>query len=249
MKTNYFEDYVKEILEIPKVDFEGLKVEVIKEMVLALELILERYPALKKSICAIGPSSYITNQINIVFNSKKQNIIYYLDDPSSDNMVFSLASFGLGKSKKLIYVGIAYGKKLIGNSIDGLNRMAEYDVSKGFHPKHCTNFKSYIYHEIGHILYHILRLEDDRKFMEMIELVSNGYKNISSDISKYAESNNSELVAEAFAEYIMCPTANKLVNSIGKYIDEKYKRYEHSYIFNINKRYKIPLNECKRKKL
>lgn len=62
------EDYIRDIIGIPYVNLEGLDIMVCNELLNTLEEIFTLYPLLKKSICAIGQSQYIGEQINLINN-------------------------------------------------------------------------------------------------------------------------------------------------------------------------------------
>ena len=54
------------------------------------------------------------------------------------------------------------------------------------------------------------------------------------DISVYSKNNPEEMIAEAFSKYSYDPRYSDFVYKIGSCIDELYKMYEDSEIFNIS---------------
>lgn len=246
MEQKYYEEYVKENFGIPYVNFSGLDITVIRDIVEALEIVIKKFPALKNSICSIGSNEEINNQYNIVINSNKWKKIKWDDFIVDEGEKMSAISIGthipLFKDGYIFeihsFIGLAFGEILIGSNIEQLNLEAKQNSDVGFHPKHCSTFKSVIYHEIGHVLDSILSLSNDKKLYTLISEKSDGFKTIHSKISVYAlQAKLGEIIAEAFAEYMICPNANDLINCIGDYISKKYKDFEESRIFMINKRF------------
>lgn len=249
MNIQDYEQFVRENLNIPNVSFAGLDISTIKDIVEALTIVIERYPALRNSICAIGSNEDINNQFNLIENSNKRKEIKWEDFSVEDGSPMSSVSIGthipIIRSGNIFtlqdYIALAYGKKTMYKGIDELNSSSEYNAQFGYHPKHCTTFKGYIFHEIGHILDFILDFYHDKKLFELIEQKSNNFTSIGEKISEYATFGYREIIAEAFAEYMICPDSNELVHSIGEYIDKKYKKFENSKIFNINQKFSAHL--------
>lgn len=136
------------------------------------------------------------------------------------------------------FTAIAYGEKLMGKDINELNSQAQSNAEIEFHPKHCILFKCSVYHEIAHLLDFILNLSRDPKLYELIKEKSDNFSNIDTKISEYALNGKySDIIAEAFAEYMVCPESNDLISSIGTYINKKYKLFEDSKLFKINQKF------------
>lgn len=246
MNIQDLEQYVRSNLNIPYVDFEGLEISTIKDILEALTIIINKYPSLKDSICSIGNNEYINNQYNLFENSNKRKNIKWNDFVVNEEETMS--TIGIGSHIPIIkngyllelqsFIAIAYSDLLRNKDINELNNQAKSNAEFGFHPRHCTSFKCSIYHEIGHILDFILNLSKDKQLYELIKEKSNNFMSIHTQISEYALYGGlTDIIAEAFAEYIACPNANELIASIGTYIDKKYKLFEDSKVFKINQKF------------
>ncbi len=190
-------------------------------------------------------------------NEYYQNVEY--DEACLDNLgiFFSLYFRDRINNKYLNYlfngyIAIGYSNLIKEYDLDTINEVYKMDSLDGWSPKHCMDIKESIYHEIGHILFFILDLDKDYRFYRIMQKYSNDFTLIKEKISEYAYvSYNkgifSEVVAEAFAEYIYCPNSNNLVYYIGKYIEYKYN-LEKDNIYNYNYKYKKHLNRCQRLK-
>ena len=66
MNIEDLEKYLKEKVSIPFVNFKGLDLQIAQDIVEALNLIYERYPALKNSIFAIGFNEDINNLYSLL---------------------------------------------------------------------------------------------------------------------------------------------------------------------------------------
>ena len=256
MNIQDLEQYTREFLSIPNVSFSGLEISTVKDMVEALTIVMEKYPALKNSICAIGNNEDINNQFNLIKNSNQKKDIKWEDFVVEDDSKLSTVSIGTrvpiiknGYVIRLMsFVAIAYGNQLFGKDINELNSQASENAELGYHPKHCSNFKSAIYHEIGHVLEFILDLSTDQKLYEIIKEKSDNFKSIYTKISEYSlHSGLSDIIAEAFAEYMICQDSNDLISAIGTYIDKKYKCFSDNRIFKINQKYWIHLIRAEEK--
>lgn len=249
------EDYAIEILGIPYVKFDGLEPEVCSEIIEGLSICFNRYPALKNALCAIGDTKYINEQYNLVNSSMNVKKIKWDDDFLQDEgELLNAISVGnhrlLIKDKKVIelweYIAISYKDELRNKTLTELEKNSKYGAETGYFTKSSISFFSKIIHEIGHILDFIMNLSHTKEF---VELIGTNVETFQKNISEYSTNSVSDILAEAFTEYILSPNPNDLVKSIGTFIDEKYKKYEHSKIFNVNHRYKRHLIEDTDKKI
>lgn len=245
---DFYESYVKNNLGIPNVNFSKLDIDIVKDIVEALTIVINRYPILKNVICSIGDNNDINNQYNMIINSNKLKKTHWEDLVAENGSVLSTIQVGTHipviKNGKLLeiqkFIALAYSKDLINSSIQELNLNAKYSAQYGYHPKNCTSFKSYIYHEIGHVLDTILNLHRDKDLYDICKKHSNNFKEIRSKISLYACAPDlRKIIAEAFSEYIIAPNSNDLINAVGNYIDKKYDIVKDSKILMINKNFSI----------
>ncbi len=115
------------------------------------------------------------------------------------------------------YCGKAYGEFLL--------NIAQNEAC-GYHPKGCNTADSVVYHELGHFLSNLCRLEEDSEFKGFYSGLTT--KQIEQGLSRYATTSPSEFLAEAFAEYMCNPSPRPIAAKIGKLIDSAYRRAESS---------------------
>jgi len=141
MNTEKLELLLKEKLEIPYVNFEGLDEDIAKEITEGLFVIFDRYPALKKAICSIGNSTDIIIQ-TLMFESSfyhklrhlmhkleliklyyeqekmviipKQSDIYdeIISETAAEDSAMFVTFLNNRYSSKIIYYGIGYSEDL-----------------------------------------------------------------------------------------------------------------------------------------
>lgn len=230
------EDYVRDIIGIPYVNFDGMDIKVCSELVNTLEEAFFLYPLLGKAICAIGHSQYIEEQINLIDNM--DTFIGYCEDYSKDfdaNNTWMTTVLIDEDSKDNIYIGINISKLISHHNLDELNLIAKENAIFAYHPTHCVSFKSIIYHEIGHIFDFLLKITENHEFLKLLETI-----NLELEVSRYAMLNQREAFAEAFAEYHMADQPNEAVRKIVEIGLEEYRKRaeKKSEIFDVSRRFR-----------
>ena len=243
MALKNIEDYIIEDLGIPNVNLEGLDISVAYEIADALTYAFIAFPALTFSICSIGNDKYIEEQANMVLNANILKRPKYEKIENQGQIMTTCTMEGAIFKGHKMFIGLALHEDLYDIKIEKLNRLALESAENGYHPKSCTNFRSCIYHEIGHILSRILNLKNDIILKMLIYTQINNLADIDKKVSKYARTSFEELIAEIIACYLTNSNENRLINTVGKYIEEKYKKYEYSRKFQINNAYKISSKE------
>lgn len=102
-------------------------------------------------------------------------------------------------------------------------------VSAGFHPKGTESDESHgageaiVMHELGHALGRLLEIQKSPEFQALRygELAS---VDIAKEVSRYATTNNAELIAEAFCEYKLSKEPRRVAMAIGRMIDDAYNK-------------------------
>lgn len=102
-------------------------------------------------------------------------------------------------------------------------------VSAGFHPKGTESDESHgageaiVMHELGHALDRLLEIQKSPEFQALRygELAS---VDIAKEVSRYATTNNAELIAEAFCEYKLSKAPRSVAMAIGRMIDDAYNK-------------------------
>lgn len=241
MERNRYEEYIKNEYGIPFVSFEGLNIDVIHELVLALDKIFLKFPALQKAICEISNLEQLNAHVNLLMNYKlNYNKLKWNDYVEADEEEMLIYSQGYNFfTRKIEYIAVGYGGKISNKSLKTINKRLKKQAEKMYHPKHCRSIEFMLYHEIGHILEQILNLAQDRYLRYLIASKTEGFSKmyVVGQISQYALESIEELIADAFAEYMMYPRSNELIYIIGRYIELKYQKYEDKKIFEINHKY------------
>ncbi|MBR0075475.1 MAG: hypothetical protein IJP96_06955 [Synergistaceae bacterium] len=104
-----------------------------------------------------------------------------------------------------------------------------YSLKEKLSPEGCNTLKSFIDHELGHVLDYTLNkaISNDSRIVKLYNKhmnatkESNKMKNV---LSEYAKNNRREFVAEAWAEYRNNPTPRPLATEVGKIIESFFKK-------------------------
>ena len=102
-------------------------------------------------------------------------------------------------------------------------------VSAGFHPKGTESDESHgageaiVMHELGHALDRLIEMQKSPEFQALRygELAS---VDIAKEVSRYAMTNNAELIAEAFFEYKLSEEPRRVAMAIRRMIDDAYNK-------------------------
>lgn len=252
--TEELENIVRS-MGIPIVSFYEFDINVAREVVEALGAILKKYPALKKTICAVGGADDIAFNMNVLNHEnkkvEKENPQVIWND-YVDNDYFMQMCYRFNQALFPTYLSIAIIDK---SKYSEIEEAIKISVSDGYNPPSVNSIKDFIYHEVGHILDFVLSIRT---------IISRMFKDncteIAKKISGYAarqqteEGKIAEIIAEAFAEYTINPeTTNEIIRMIGETIDKEYAFRENGPLFNINRDYgsnmKFPEEEEPAKKI
>jgi len=97
----------------------------------------------------------------------------------------------------------------------------QQDLDNNFHPKG-TTASSIIVHELGHALDDLIGLNDNKELNVYYKEVKN---QIGTNLSRYAQTNIKEFLAEGFAEYIESSNPRPIAVAIGKFYEKVYNNY------------------------
>ena len=229
-QTN-LENYTKNILNIPYVNFEGIDPRTIKMVLKVLKEAFNRYPLLKKSLMLVGKYKYLNNYLNLTIYSnyeiwKNNKVEDFIMIPEKS----SLATMHLQYGKEHLFLGLALLPLLEKYNLEQIKMISKYDRASIKHREIVDNI---VWHEVGHMLDFIMGISSTKKFQNLIK----NY-NIKKEISAYATVDNKETLAEAFAEYIielkLKELQPSLIQSIGSLIDETYLKYAHNFLLKKN---------------
>ena len=117
---------------------------------------------------------------------------------------------------KGIAVNVDYGSRA-----DALKERIAATVATKFHPMGCDTFRSVADHELGHDLDRLLGLADDQEVIaSYIEAVTGG---IDDRVSRYAERNIYEYIAECWAESLNNPAPRADARAIAEIVRARYR--------------------------
>jgi len=205
--ANEAEEYVVKHLGIPFVNFKGINLDIVREIIVALESVFNEFPALKNSICAIGKPIDIEYQMTLLYHSSKMHQEQFIEHGSIpfedifDERVENIAkAYIYGDSTgAIIYTGIQLNgwqdKNITLEKFDNYYRRRN---AEGYTPTNCNRSKNIIVHEIGHLMEWILKLRAKPKFKLLIENVD-----IEREISGCAAVSEDEIIPEAFARLLV----------------------------------------------
>lgn len=229
------QEYIKNILGIPYVNLNGFHLDICIEIISTLEEAFIRYPLLKGTICCIGQREDINNQINLILASdidEKWKMEDWKELKKENNF---MSCHGIKDGYHITYIGLAFLERAEMLNLGEQNYKLMWECIRSIHPEHCQDFRSSIWHEIGHIFDSVLRITTRDDFLEKLSGI-----NVSYDISKYAATSPREAFAEAFAEYHSTNSPNSAVSSLVEIalLEYQRKKEKKSQVFQISKKFK-----------
>ncbi len=247
LTTANLENYAKNVLGIPYVNFEGIDPNTIKMILKVLKEAFRRYPLLANSLVLVGNQEYLNNYFSLTYYADYKNF-----KPKSKiaNLIFpKYASF---VTLHLYYY--QHNHQFLGIGI--LPLLEKYDF-KEFKQlvlndeatiKHRELIEANFWHEVGHMLDFIMGISNTYDFQKII---SN--HDILKEVSMYATTSPKETLAEAFAEYIaelkLHELDDGLIKDIGSLVDKTYIKYANNYFlrkqFMIKDKYLIERKRLK----
>lgn len=116
--------------------------------------------------------------------------------------------------------GISINEKY-GKSLKAMEQSLASDVRSGFHPIGCDTVKSVVDHELAHEIDKIYGLVNDPEFLRRLDRIKRMEGGIADNLSRYATTNDKEVIAEAWAEYLNNPEPREPARLIGELIEQK----------------------------
>lgn len=210
-----------------------------KEILEALNEIHAKYPRLENLIGLISDSNYLINFI--AENFKKSRTLELLKTSCKNNntLFTTTAQWEPEKINKTYYNSeenaLNFLLKIKPDFIGiGVNEKCKYytalsRIQKGYNLgwNYSRTIKDALYHEIGHIFSIIFRLTSIEDIRRLLEKNAND-----KSLSTYAKTNMEEMVAEIFSIYSYNPFQSELVYSIGFSIDNLYRTFENTKLFD-----------------
>lgn len=127
-------------------------------------------------------------------------------------------SHGYGKEYGLS--GICFNTSWAGEKID---TSLTNDVKSKWHPPGCGTLKAVFDHELGHEIDRLLGLRSNADFVKLYrEETAKGLTHIGDCLSRYAQKNEAEFIAEAWSEYLNNETPRPIAAAVGTLIKKLY---------------------------
>lgn len=229
--------WAKENLKVKKVDYKGFDVELANEVNQELYQLQQLYPEVQG--------------VNFVGTGQQRNTLLYekqLKEFEEKNKEL-LAEMPRQLKEKVIkqYVkkkkvpgdtyaqaansswgdlaGIAFNEKWAKDYTTFAKNVAN-DAKMGWHPEGTEKPVSVLIHEFGHSIDFFLdRIGLRDKYLGPIVREALKDKNLGEELSRYAKTNDREVVAEAFAEYRLNPNPRKWARRVGEAIEQALDEY------------------------
>lgn len=110
-----------------------------------------------------------------------------------------------------------------------LQRIHRLSVKEGVHPEGTDGSEMHrageaiVMHELGHALDRLLGISTSPEFQKFrLEVLAS--LDVAKEVSRYATTNNKELIAEAFSEYKLSKAPRPVAMAIGRMIDDAYEK-------------------------
>jgi hypothetical protein len=239
------EDYAKNVLGLGFVDYSGLPLDVINEWTDSLRYYKQEFPELFKQMKGTGTTTSAYSEAKrryaeMLYN-KHPEWERALGKERAQEWAMNHAKKSIGITPSNAYAlsfqsdfwdsidlhGVYINKNLI-NRVDDINALMRKEEGN-FHPIGHNAIKSILDHEVGHQLDIIVGMASEDKHL-LYDLLFPGmdykerYSYIKDNLSAYATTNNKELVAEAWMEYINNPNPRSISKTIGDYIVSEYEK-------------------------
>ncbi len=218
---------------------DDLDENVIKEIDNSVQYNLNKYPELKKKIKGVGSiqskNSHKFEEIKQIYYERLKENIPSIDETSLERLSTKYAKEQLPRASKNVYA-ISMNKHKF--NLDGIYVHNKYgkdyslfikcinkDVKTKFHPIGTNSIKSIIDHEFGHQLDNLLDIRNNTELLNLYKKLSKN--DIYLKVSKYANQNIAEFIAECYSEYVNNPNCKSIARKVGAIIDNEYiKRFK-----------------------
>lgn len=218
------------------INLENMDIWLAKHALTAVYRVLKQYPALRRRINYFGTLRGFEARKDDLFaflypdsDSYARDVIKKMTDKTVKHTRESFEDCGWALAFTSNYNGCHFsGIMLDENDFDekAIMEDMEYCERSGFHPIGCSNIKSVVEHELGHILDYWLGISDSLEFQKKIKTVDEEY--IGKNLSRYCVDegtvNYHEVVAEGFAEMRNNPKPRGVARFVGHMIDKEYQR-------------------------
>lgn len=207
--------------------------EQVEEIFRSIERHFQCYPELKKVTRFVGS---IKGRIELLagekFKELQKRYPYMPDDElmkEARKWARKAASAGSncyayshGAFEEWELSGIAFNSDFKGEKVK--NSLQRDEKSK-WHPVGTGTVKAVIDHELGHEIDRLVGLRTDTDFLKLYgEETKNGKQHVIDNLSKYANTNAAEFIAEAWSEFLNNEKPRPIAAAVGRLVIKKYKK-------------------------
>lgn len=218
------------------INLENMDLWLAKHALTAVYRVLRQYPALRRRMNYFGTLKGFATRKDELFaflypNSESyiREAIKEMTDETAAKTEEAFKNCGWAMAFSSSYSGHHFsGIMLDEDDFDerAITEELEYCEQTGFHPIGCSNVKSVVEHELGHIMDYWLDISESLEFQKKIKTVDEAYigKNLSQYCVDTGTVNYYEVVAEGFAELRNNPKPRGIARFVGHMIDKEYQR-------------------------
>ena len=221
-------------------NFSDINIYGLRRMLKVIVHALYRYPRLRSKLCFLGTHHTYEDIVQRLMRGDVEMLhAFGLEYICSSQNARELGNFLHELFYPLILDDTSYIATAISalgffdailfdrNDFDGLSYVRiisdlRRSAQCGFHPQGCHSPESVVYHEIGHMIDYLCNFSHSPEYSAHMDRFSP--REISANLSEYAQTSPEEAVAEGFAEYMCNPSPRPMARWIGEELDRFYRR-------------------------
>jgi hypothetical protein len=217
LSTSEAEDYAREKLEIPRVDYSDFDQKTANEVNATLEVLRDKYPE-------VGGFEYLGTIQGRNEAIKRENPeLAAIRREETAEPAESVAAVNLRESDG--YNGITINREWASDFSRSTYNARKDEVFEGS-ARGTGSVSGIVAHEFGHSVENHLR--DSGQFGEvqskLNQIKSGGFEYVASKVSRYATSSDQELFAELFAEHQLNAEPREPAREVGEIVDRKLRQ-------------------------
>jgi len=237
------EKYVTSELEIPYASYKGLDIVTANTLNSTLKAAFDRFPEIKKNFSFVGETTERNKALKPLLLQKYMDELRQAKPGLADSVLAPYAEKRTRSFMREMAPGNSYAQswspsgilaklrgitvsKKYGSDAQEMDDMIKRDVANKFHPVGCDSIKAIIDHEIGHQLDDLLSIRSISDVKQLYD--SRSTSQMTNELSIYSwknenPNNYSEMIAEAWSEYVNNLQPREIARKIGETIESEYK--------------------------
>lgn len=230
MEQLKYEEYARNEIGIPLVNFSNIPILNVEQIVEAIDDVVKRFPLLKNMICSIGDMETINANMNLLVNSNPNNCLLWKNYFEDEIKLFETIVIEHPTIPKLYrYSGIVIGSEVCITPLYIINHKIKEATKKGYMPKCFKELKSYVYHEMAHMIEMLLDLSNDEVVNLIIKTEVANNDEALDYFGSYAKKDKVELICQMLATYFTSPLSSEAAYRLGIYVEKIYHLKEHYF--------------------